>query len=458
MNKKTVTHGFTLIELMIAMVIGLILILGIAIIFTNTTNNIRLQRGIANIQETGRLAVDLMSSDIGGTGSQYCSAINIQLATDGFTPQRPILNTVLPSLTVSGNDDLSTVYTTGATAASGGLFYGLVTRTDIAAFPAPPVTVPPTTLPPVPAVGAPYLISARFAIQGHECAGSVCAPLLTAVGAGRTETGATAATLAVGTAAGNRVPGTDVLTVRTLVGNGASIAATSPAPDVGYDLAPNSLARLGLDAVPGARLSNRLVMIADCNQAAIYRATFSGNSLALLAAPAGSNVVFGPANNARVFDMENQWLTVTYFLQFVADPNSAGRVIPALMRRENGRALEEIARGVERLDFRYAVNARSGAGVNPENNVTWLTADQVDNANGGAIPCPAVATGTLETGCVWRSVTAVEVGMMVNTVDQTSISDDRLTYSMENQREVAATDRMVHREFRFVVPIKSWTR
>jgi len=451
MSNTTPIKGFTLVELMIAMVIGLILILGIATIFTNTTNNIRLQRGIATIQETGRMAVDLISGDIGGAGSQYCSAINIQLATNGFTPQRPFLSTVNSVLPVSGNDDQVAIYNTTATATTGGLFYGLVTSGDL---PPAPATVPPTPAPPV---GAPYLISARYTIQGHDCVGNVCAPALTVVGAARTQTGATAATAAVGILAGQRVPNSDVLTVRTLVGNGASIESTSAAP-LGYNLAPNSLARLGLDTVPAARLTNRLVMIADCNQSAIYRATFAGNLLTLLGAPAGSNIAFGPANNARVFDMENQWLTVTYFLQNVTDTNSAGRVIPALMRRENGRALEEIARGVERLDFRYAVNARAAAGVNPENNMVWLTADQVNSANGGAIPCPPVATGTTETDCLWRSVTAVEVGLLANTVDPVAINDDRFTYAMEGQREVAAPDRMVHREFRFIVPIKSWTR
>ncbi len=443
-------QGFTLVEIMIALVIGLILILGIATIFTNTTNNIRLQRGIATIQETGRLSVDMMSSDIGGAGSQYCSAINIQLATDGFTPQRPFLSTVNTPLPVTGNDDLSAIYNTTASGSTGGLFYGLVTSADLP--PAPP-TVPPTA---APLPGSPYLISARYTIQGHDCVGTLCTPALTVLGAGRTSAGATAATDPSGPAAGQRVPGTDVLTVRTLVGNGASIATSAP---LGYNLAPNSLARLGLDTIPAGRLANRLVMIADCNQSAIYRGTFSApNLLELIGAPAGSNTAFGPANNARVFDMENQWLTITYFLQFVADPNSAGRVIPALMRRENGRALEEIARGVERLDFRYAVNARSVPGVNPENNVVWLNANQVNSANGGAIPCPPVATGTTETGCLWRSVTAVEVGMLANTIDQLAINDDRFTYAMENQREVVAPDRMVHREFRFVVPIKSWAR
>jgi len=451
MNKKNYIKGFTLIELMVAMVIGLILILGIVTIFTNTTNNIRLQRGIANIQETGRLSADMMSNDIGGTGSQYCSSINIQLATDGFTPQRPVLSTIPPLTAVSGASN----YVTSASAATGGLFYGLVTRDDLAAFPPAPATVPPTVPPVLPAVGADYLISARFNVQGHDCVGAVCTPALTVVGAGRTQTGATAATDPVGVVAGQRVPGTDVLTVRTLVGNGASILANGTP----IQLAPNSLARLGLDA-PTATLTNRLVMIADCDKAEIYRGTFTGNLLALQASGAGPlpTADFSSDYNARVFDMENQWLTVTYFLQFVEDPNTVGRLIPALMRRENGRALEEIARGVERLDFRYAVNARTIPGANPEDNVTWLTAAEVDSRNGGAIPCPPTATGTIETGCVWRSVTAVEVGMMINTVDQTSINDDRLTYSMEDQREIAAPDRMIHREFRFVVPIKSWTR
>lgn len=437
------SRGFTLVEVMVAIVIGLILILGIATIFTNTTNNIRLQRGIATIQETGRIAVDLMSSDIGGTGSQYCSAMNLQLAVNGFTPQRPffsVVNTILP---VTGNDDLSAFYNTTPSGSTGGLFYGLVTPADL---PPVPVTVPPTAPPPP---GSPYLISARYTIQGHDCVGTVCTPALTVLGAGRTSAGATAAAAAAGPLPGQRVPDTDVLTIRTLVGNGASIATNVGAT---INLAPNSLARLGLDAVSAARLSNRLVMIADCDQSTIARGNFAGNTLTLTTTTVGTAVA------GRVFDMENQWLTVTYFLQFVADPNSAGRVIPALMRRENGRALEEIARGVERLDFRYAVNARGAPGVNAEDNVVWLNANQVDSANGGAIPCPVLATGTTETGCLWRSVTAVEVGLLANTVDALAINDDRYTYAIENQREVAAPDRMVHREFRFLVPIKSWAR
>jgi type IV pilus assembly protein PilW len=437
-HKLPNTQGFTLVELMIAMLIGIILMLGIATIFTNTTNNIRLQRGIANIQENGRLAIDLMTGDISGAGSQYCSAINIQLAQDGFTPQRPILSTITAPRTVNGNDDLITSYTTTNNQTTGGIFYGLLGVTNT----------------PNPAATA-YLISGRYLIQGHNCVGGTCTPLLTSAGSARTESGATAANNVPGNAVGQRVPGTDVLTVRTLVGNGASIASSIAN---GYNLAPNSLARLGLDAVPTARLQNRLVMIADCNQAAIYQGTFAGNTVTLIAAPSGANTAFSAANNARVFDMENQWLTVTYFLQFVADPNNAARVIPALMRRENGRALEEIARGVERLDFRYAVNAPAGAGINPENNVIWLTADLVNNRNGGAIPCPAVATGTTETECLWRGVTAVEVGMSLNTVDAVANNDDRQTYAMENERNVAVADRQLHREFRFVVPIKSWAR
>jgi type IV pilus assembly protein PilW len=425
--------GFTLIELMIAMLIGIILLLGIATIFTNTTNNIRLQQGIANIQENGRIVTDIMTSDISGTGSQYCTALNIQLSLNGFTPQRPILSTIFTPVTVNGNDDLVTSYTTTLSGLTGGLFYGLIGPAD---FPPPA----PTT----------YMVSGRYMIQGHNCVGSVCTPLLTAIGAGRRENGDTAANDVVGPAAGNRVPGTDVLTVRTLVGNGASIASSLPN---GYNLAPNSLARLGLNT-PTARLQNRLVLIADCNKIAILRGTFAGDTLTLLSPPTGANTAFSISNNARVFDMENQWLTVTYFLQFVQDPNTAGRVIPALMRRENGRALEEIARGVERLDFRYAVNVPL-AGVNPENNLIWQTADQVQNS---AFPCPRPANFTFETGCMWRAVTAVEVGMSLNTINGIANSDDRRNYTMENERDIAVADRMLHREFRFVVPIKSWAR
>jgi type IV pilus assembly protein PilW len=444
---STAKRGFTLIELMIALLLGTILVLGIASIFTNTTNNIRLQRGIANIQETGRFAMDRISDDVSGAGSQYCSAINTQLSDEGYTPPRPITSFIQANTaSVSGNDELSASYSTSVTAnAAVGTFYGLPGIIDIDVFTAAAVTKPEAS-------PEAFRISPSFFIRGHDCVGNTCTPAVTALGGGRTTTGLPAAPATAGLVNGNRVPGTDVLTVRTLVGNGASISGYLGDGTINFQA--DYQARLG---IPTARLGRRLAMVADCSQAALYFGDFTATSFKPInaAAPAipVQPIKMQVEDNPRVFDLENQWLTVTYWLQYVTDPNRAGRVIPSLFRRENGRAAEEIARGVERLDFRYLVRNNAATSV-------WLNAAQVDSRNGGAIPCAKQARDAVDNACLWSTVTAVEVGFLANTIDDIAQSEKTLTYSMENQNAVAspAGASTLRREFRFTVPVKSWAQ
>ena len=453
--KRHSDSGFTLVELLIAILIGSILLLGIATLFTNTTNNIRLQRGIANVQENGRLVSEFLKQDLAYTSSLYCATLSMEPSVSGFTPRRPIFNQI-PVGGTNGNDDRLSVYTTTATGVSGGTFYGLPGLLD---HPMPSPVAPNDER-------VANYIAARFNIQGHNCVGSICTPLLTVLGAGRTETGQTAAPTDVGLDIGNRVPNSDVLTVRVLTGSGASITGPSPSGN-GFTLAPQSDIRTRLNTTPSGRHSDRLVMVSDCNKAVIYRGSFNFTDNTLeVPVPLGIGADFPIANNPRVFDMENQWLTITYYLQYVADPNTAGRVIPALMRRENGRNPEELARGVERLDFRYSVAINNSAA---NETSRWLDAAQVQSRDGATIPCPVVDTsgfGVLDgygswdpTGsCLWTSVRAIEVGFAATSVDPLAFSDDRINYVMENEQNIPTNDRMLHREFRVLIPLKSWSK
>lgn len=448
-------NGFTLVELMIAILIGSILLLGIATLFTNTTNNIRLQRGIAAIQENGRLVSEFLKDDISATGSLYCASMSIEPAIAGFTPRRPLRNHIAIG-TTTGNDENLTSYTTTGSGLTGGTFYGLPGLLDHP-VPATPVAGDKRKA---------GFIAARFNIQGHDCVGTLCTPLLTTLGAGRTETGQTAAPAVAGTAVGNRVPNSDVLTVRQLVGSGASIIGPAPSGN-GFTIAANSRVRTRLTNVPATRHADRLVMISDCNKVMLYRGAFDfGNNTLTVPFPLGVASEFQNANNPRIFDMENQWLTVTYYLQFVADPNLPGRVIPALMRRENGRNPEELARGIERMDFRYSVVIGNSS---LEENSRWLTAAQVQSRNGGTIPCPTAdqsGFGVLDSygswdptdSCLWTAVRAIEVGFSATSIDPLAFSDDQINYAMENQQNVATNDRMLHREFRILIPLKAWAR
>ncbi len=64
MTEMQQQRGVGLIELMVAMLIGLFLILGAVTVFNQSRNTYRASEGVARLQETARLAMDVIESDI----------------------------------------------------------------------------------------------------------------------------------------------------------------------------------------------------------------------------------------------------------------------------------------------------------------------------------------------------------------------------------------------------------
>lgn len=71
MNKQA---GLSLIELMIAVLISCILILGVTQIFGNTTQTDKTNSAIARVQESGRVALEVIGEDARRAGYQGCSS------------------------------------------------------------------------------------------------------------------------------------------------------------------------------------------------------------------------------------------------------------------------------------------------------------------------------------------------------------------------------------------------
>ncbi|WP_313348739.1 PilW family protein [Stenotrophomonas sp.] len=69
---RTRQAGMSLIELMIALVIGLILMLGITQVFIASHSASRLSEGVARAQESGRFALDFLERDIRMAGHMGC--------------------------------------------------------------------------------------------------------------------------------------------------------------------------------------------------------------------------------------------------------------------------------------------------------------------------------------------------------------------------------------------------
>jgi type IV pilus assembly protein PilW len=78
-------RGFTLVEMMVAIVIGLLLIAGTLSVFLSTKQGYRMTNGLSLMQSTGRATLDLLSQDIMMAGYPESSGIETFVTGAGFT-------------------------------------------------------------------------------------------------------------------------------------------------------------------------------------------------------------------------------------------------------------------------------------------------------------------------------------------------------------------------------------
>ncbi|WP_435100667.1 PilW family protein [Arhodomonas sp. AD133] len=74
--------GFSLVELMIAMVIGLVLIAGIVQVFVASRSTYAVADGLARLQENGRFAIGFLTRDLRVSGQTGCARCNINSFLD----------------------------------------------------------------------------------------------------------------------------------------------------------------------------------------------------------------------------------------------------------------------------------------------------------------------------------------------------------------------------------------
>ena len=93
-------HGFTLIEIMIAITIGLVMLAGVLQISQANKESSRLQRNMGFVQENMRIAMELLTRDIRMAGFNGISADPIAM------PQPAFINVTPPTVDIPAiNDD-----------------------------------------------------------------------------------------------------------------------------------------------------------------------------------------------------------------------------------------------------------------------------------------------------------------------------------------------------------------
>lgn len=462
--------GLTLIELMVAMVLGLLVAAGIVTVFSSTSSSNKAQTQLATLQEQGRFAIARIKLDLGQINSQYGgntggNASQSTSATglpylDGLRSPMVYAHSTTSALLTGALYDVSTNW--------GGLSGGTI------AYPTEPTS-------------GPYSMPSFLWLRGYDCTTTACTPVDPSVTTNATSGFAIPAS---GTAVGSRVIGSAVLTMRYLNTNngwaiepaGSSITGSTITPD---PTVSNSLKTINLAPMSGEQpvsyiKTNDLIMLANYSSTEIFAVTGQGTAtLTPSTANYSPPAAMVGMNAVKVFDLNRDFQTVTYYLKVVQLSN--GTTTGALMRRVNGDdsanhggSEDELVRGIERLDFKYGVLDSNG-------EIHFLTASQVDtatDAGGNAITCPPgesnpVTTGAIK-GCLWRAVQSVEVDLLMDgqvPLYTLTADEEEYTYSFDTATTALAApsshavkpssdqgfpDQLLRREFTAMIALRNF--
>jgi type IV pilus assembly protein PilW len=396
--------GFSLIELMIAMVLGLLVSAGIITVFISTSSSNRMQTQLARLQEQGRYAISRITGDLTQANGQYCtnSGGNAHLGGGGVY----VDGARVPTVYAAGTKLMSAMYDN--------------TTTWTSPYPAQPAS--------------PYSLPAFLSMRGYDCTTSACTPM--------DPKSADGVIPAQATGLGKRVPGTAVLTMRfinsaagwTIYPAGSATGSTLAVSSSVGALTSITLNPTSKEPAATAFGAGDLAMLADCSSAQIFAVTKSGNSLV----PAASSSSPGTGDNfatisgqqasaaPKLFDLNTDFQTVTYFVQ-VALADDGVTHTGALMRRLNGAATaDEIVRGVERLDFKYGVQY-------PDGSTRFLDAATIDASTSTSTGCTATVlypADTTNRGCLWRAVKSIQVDLLMDgQMPLNTMSADEMQYT-----------------------------
>lgn len=285
--------GMTLIELMVAMVIGMLLLLGVTSIFLSQRQAYRVNENLAHMQDSSRVAFEVMARELREAGGNACGTRRVANVVNG-------------------------------------------------------------------AAGSVWLDWSRGGIEGFD--GSQALSGLT-----------------TGTAAGERVAGTDAVVLRSASLNEGVIITDHQAPSAQFKVNTSSHGY-----VPGD-----IVMVCDYKQAAILQITNASSSNSTIVHNTGESVTPGNCSKGLGFptncgsEVGNQYsfegngflnrLTVSAW--YIGNNDRGGR---SLFRIVNDGDPQEIAEGIADMQLEYLT--RTGVSPDPDYVDALSIADWTDDA------------------------------------------------------------------------------
>lgn len=120
-NHFSAQKGFTLVELMVSIVLGLLITAAALQLFITGQISLNTQKGMADLQESSNFGLRYITNDIRKTNYGNANIVNDRLVNGGlvlttrFTPRRPLIATTVTDVNIPVNIDM----TNGATPAVG---------------------------------------------------------------------------------------------------------------------------------------------------------------------------------------------------------------------------------------------------------------------------------------------------------------------------------------------------
>ena len=350
------SRGFTLVELMVAMALGLLLTAAMVYVYLSSKTAFSRQQQLGTVQQSVRTAFEFLSSDARMVGHMGCFTGKPTTATTEF-------NSSLSATAIGTN------YAVGVE----GYEYSNAT-TDVYALTS----------------AAPSDITTASSWKTNvDTNGIVTLPLSTIAGTGNGLT-----------------PGSDVLVIRTVSGRPVRIAANANTGSNQTTFTIETAAANGETCSDGstAKVSglcaNSHALIASCTRARVFQISSitagvapAASTLTLAAPGLGADPVYTP-DATEVFPMQ----TIAYYVK-----KSSSGTTTSLYRRifdgDNATGLEqELIEGVENLQLRYGVDT------------TTPTPDGVVDKYVAAKGPVGDATDSVTD---WSRVVAVRMGLLV---------------------------------------------
>lgn len=363
MNIMRRQAGVTLVELMVALAIGALLVLGLVEVFAASRTAYQLSTGLARSQENGRFALDVLQREVRMGGHAGCVNDQARFLPENVTPSRPALVSAF----------LSLVDQTNGNYAPAGLHEALRFDKPLEAYEANET-----------GAGETYALPAtpEAAESRGEWTPEVPESLFNAML--------------------NPLPGSDILVLRGFTPTGAQITSFTAGDPATVNFDPSHASRLTEGVA-----SPRLFAIADCMGAAVFKGDYTNLSsgemsvttgtgnvtpLATLPVAPGQAMLYRADSLVYYVGLNGQGVPALYRLRYAMD--DTGGVVSFN---------EELVEGIELMQLRFGQDSYTGAGQRPTGNI------------GSATTADALLGAPSEDA--WRRVGLVQIGLVARSAE-----------------------------------------